>query len=316
MQYPDGDLATWSYDAGGQPYGLGGGGEALVLSSSYRPWGALDRQRLGNGLALDDDYEEAERLWLTRRQVAALDAQGNLVNPLLDLSYDYDLVGNVLAISDTLASEVHGYLYDQRDRLTEWRLNGAVQQGYTYNEIGNITSFAGVTYSYPAPGQGRPHAVTGTSAGGSFSYDNAGYMASRRDRAGAVNWTYTWRENHKLGQISSSATDDVATFLYGPDDERIKKSSGPAGDTYDTYYLFPFYQVENGCLRADIDCDGDVDVLDIQAVAGRWNTIYALFEQDGVAPITVTDITLAAGKWLWTGCGCTPSPWCCGGCAR
>lgn len=42
-------------------------------------------------------------------------------------------------------------------------------------------------------------------------------------------------------------------------------------------------------------------MLDIQAVAGRWNTIYTLFEQDGVAPITVTDITLAAGKWLWTG---------------
>jgi RHS repeat-associated protein len=301
VQYPDNDTVTWSYDAGGQPYGLGGGGEALVLSSSYRPWGALDRQRLGNGLALDDDYEEAERLWLTRRQVAALDAQGNLVNPLLDLSYDYDLVGNVLAISDTLASEVHGYLYDQRDRLTEWRLNGAVQQGYTYNEIGNIASFAGVTYSYPAPGQGRPHAVTGTSAGGSFSYDNAGYMASRRDRAGAVNWTYTWRENHKLGQISSSATDDVATFLYGPDDERIKKSSGPAGDTYDTYYLFPFYQVENGCLRADIDCDGDVDVLDIQKVASRWNTAYPPFEQDGVAPITTVDLTLVAEKWLWTG---------------
>ncbi|MFZ2362731.1 MAG: RHS repeat-associated core domain-containing protein, partial [Anaerolineae bacterium] len=180
-----------------------------------------------------------------------------------------------------------------------------VQQGYTYNEIGNIASFAGVTYSYPAPGQGRPHAVTGTSAGGSFSYDDAGYMESRRDRAGAVTWIYTWWENHKLKQISNSATDDVATFLYGPDDERVKKSSGPAGDTYDSYYLFPFYQVEQGCLRADIDCDGDVDVLDIQAVAGRWNTIYAPFEQNGVAPITVSDITLAAGKWLWEGASST-----------
>lgn len=52
-------------------------------------------------------------------------ARLNLVNPLLDLSYDYDPVGNVLAITDTLTSEVHGYLYDQRDRLTEWRLKTA-----------------------------------------------------------------------------------------------------------------------------------------------------------------------------------------------
>ena len=48
----------------------------------------------------------------------------------------------------------------------------------------------------------RPHALTGTSAGGSFSYNNAAYMTSRRDRTGAVTWTYTWRLNHKLGQTS------------------------------------------------------------------------------------------------------------------
>ena len=301
LQYPDGDTVTWSYDAGGQPYGLGGGGEALVVSSSYRPWGALDRQRLGNGLALDDDYDEGERLWLTRRQVGTLDAQGNLARPLLNLAYDYDRVGNVLAISDTLVSEVHSYVYDHRDRLTEWRLNGALLQGYSYNEIGNITSFAGVAYSYPAAGQGRPHAVTSTTTGGSFSYNLAGYMTSRRDRAGAVSWTYTWWENHKLKQISNSATDDVAAFLYGPDDERVKKSSGPAGDTYDTYYLFPFYQVEKGCLRADVDCDGDVDVMDIQKVASRFNTTYIAYEQDGANPISVTDISLVAEKWLWEG---------------
>lgn len=187
----------------------------------------------------------------------------------LDLACGHDPVGNVLAIGDPLAGEAHSYRYDQRNRLSDWRLNGAVQQGYSYNEIGNITSFAGVSYSYPAPGQPRPHAVIGTANGGSFSYDNAGYMTSRRDRAGAVTWTYIWRENRKLGQISNSATDDVATFLYGPDDERVKKSSGPAGDTYDTYYLFPFYQIEQGCLRANVDCDGDVDVLDIQQVASR-----------------------------------------------
>ena len=223
----------------------------------------------------------------------------------LDLTYDDDLVGNVLAISDILAGEVHSYLYDQRDRLTDWRLNGAAQQQFGYNEIGNIATFAGVTYTYPAPGQPRPHAVTGTANGGSFSYDNAGYMTSRRERTGAPTWTYVWRPNHKLGQISNSATDDVATFLYGPDDERVKKSSGPAGETYDTYYLFPFYQVEKGCLRADVDCDGDVDVLDIQKVAGRWNTTYTAYEQDGTNPISVTDISLVAEKWLWTGASST-----------
>ena len=215
----------------------------------------------------------------------------------------------MLTVVDTAAfggSQTQTFSYDALNRLLSAQVTGGsygtyAQRSYVYNNAGNITSFAGVTYTYPAAGQGRPHALTGTSAGGSFSYNNAGYMASRRDRTGAPTWSYAWRENHKLGQISSSATNDVVTFLYGPDDERVKQSSGPAGDTYDTYYLFPFYQVEQGCFRADVDCDGDVDVLDIQAVAGRWNTTYAPFEQNGAAPITTVDVTLVAEKWLWTG---------------
>jgi hypothetical protein len=48
---------------------------------------------------------------------------------------------------------------------------GIVERACPYNEIGNLTSKGGVTYTYPSPGSARPHAVTGTSNGGSFSYD-------------------------------------------------------------------------------------------------------------------------------------------------
>lgn len=128
---------------------------------------------------------------------------------------------------------------------------------------------------------------------------------------------HAWADNHKLAQISNSATNDVVAFAYGPDDERVKKSIGPSGDTYDTVTVFPFYQIETGCLRADVDCDceaprsecgvgGDVDVMDIQKVAGKFNTTYAAYEQNGVSPITVTDIGLVAEKWLWEGAGAGP----------
>ena len=36
-------------------------------------------------------------------------------------------------------------------------------------------------------------------------------------------------------------------------------------------------------------------------MASRWNTPYAPFEQNGVAPITTVDVTLVAEKWLWEG---------------
>jgi hypothetical protein len=43
---------------------------------------------------------------------------------------------------------------------------------YPHNKIGNLTSKGGVTYTYPAAGNAQPHAVTGASNGGSFSYDD------------------------------------------------------------------------------------------------------------------------------------------------
>ena len=34
-------------------------------------------------------------------------------------------------------------------------------------------------------------------------------------------------------------------------------------------------------------------------VVSQWNTVYAQFEQNGIAPITTADVTLVAEKWLW-----------------
>ena len=48
---------------------------------------------------------------------------------------------------------------------------GTYDESYDYNPIGNLTNKGGVLYTYPTPGSARPHAVSSTSNGGSFSYD-------------------------------------------------------------------------------------------------------------------------------------------------
>jgi len=63
----------------------------------------------------------------------------------------------------------------------------------------------------------------------------------------------------------------------------------------------------SGCFWADIDCDGDVDVVDIQLVAGRWNTRVGDPNYDpkcdvdnegqGDGDIDIVDIQLVAGWW-------------------
>lgn len=193
--------------------------------------------------------------------------------------------------------------YNHRDRLIDWRLDGELAQSFAYDQIGNIESFAGVSYSY---GSAHPHAVSSTSSGGSFGYNTAGYMTSRRDVTGAPTYSYLWWGNHKLRRVTSNAGNDAVWFYYGPDDERVRQlrqTPNASGRNYNTWSVFPFYQVEKGCFRADVDCDGDVDVLDIQKVASRFNTTYTAYEQDGTNPITAVDVTLVAEKWLWEEAG-------------
>ncbi len=57
------------------------------------------------------------------------------------------------------------------------------------------------------------------------------------------------------------------------------------------------------CFYADIDCDDDVDIVDIQFVAGRWNsfaggpTYDRVADIDGDGDIDIVDIQLVSGRW-------------------
>ncbi len=66
-----------------------------------------------------------------------------------------------------------------------------------------------------------------------------------------------------------------------------------------------------GCSPYDVDCDGDVDVLDIMQVASRWgcqqgNACYdARYDLDGNGQIDILDIMQVAAHW-----GCTNADTC------
>jgi RHS repeat-associated protein len=105
---------------------------------------------------------------------------------------------------------------------------------------GNITSQTGVgTYTYPAAGQPRPHAVTsltGTFNGitnPSFVYDANGNMTSR---AGS---TVTWSSYNYPTDINAndaSGAEEVQ-LSYGPDRQRWKQIYTAPGTTENTYYI-------------------------------------------------------------------------------
>jgi hypothetical protein len=60
-----------------------------------------------------------------------------------------------------------------------------------------------------------------------------------------------------------------------------------------------------GAFFADVDGDGDVDIVDIQQVAGRWNCILghdcysSLYDMNSDGRISIADVQIVACYWRW-----------------
>ncbi len=176
---------------------------------------------LGNG-TLQTNYTYYP--WTTVNGVGRL--QRIQTGSLLDLSYRYDAVGNVRAITDTLNSgQVQTFGYDAPDRLISASTtsvgNGQYSESYEYNPIGNITTKAGVSYSYND--SAHKHAVTLLNGVQRYWYDQNGNM-TRRDEWNGSQWvTYnqTWDAENRLASVTVNG--QTTTFVYDGDGQRVKK---------------------------------------------------------------------------------------------
>jgi uncharacterized protein RhaS with RHS repeats len=131
-------------------------------------------------------------------------------------------VGNIKTISDGLISQSFAFNYDYLDRLTSATASAVsgtdsgYNESYAYDVIGNITSKAGVTYSYAATGQPRPHAPTAVGSQ-SYSYDANGNLLSDGTR------TYTWNVDNQPTQITTGSSSEA--YYYSAEGERVGTNS-------------------------------------------------------------------------------------------
>ena len=245
----------------------------LWTANSMNAFGQVTQETLGNGVVTNRTYD-AVTSWLS----AATAGVGGGAT-LLNQSYLEDEDGNIIQRQNNNVGLTESLAYDSDNRLTCTALSSTCTTStLTYDGgvagPGNITSQTGVgTYTYPAAGQSRPHAVsslTGTFNGitnPSFSYDANGNMTSR---AGS---TISWFSNNYPATISASdATgSEEVQFYYGPDRQRWEQIyTGPAG-TEQTYYI-----------------GGLIDLVFTGGVANYRQYIYA-----GAEPVAVYSRTAA-----------------------
>ncbi|MBI3960960.1 MAG: hypothetical protein HY328_19280, partial [Chloroflexi bacterium] len=142
----------------------------------------------GGTFRFDYGYNEADQSLTTRYPGGNAGQQDETV------SYTYNSVGQMSG------GERQRRLREQPSRATAAARPTATGTGpynhtYAYNAIGNLTSYAGNSYTY---GSGKPHAVT-AAYNNSYGYDAVGNQTSRT--IGGVVYTFTYDYENRLTGI-------------------------------------------------------------------------------------------------------------------
>ncbi len=227
MTYPGGEVVSLPWNEQGLPASVSG----IVTATDYNAAGQLTRMDLQGGTQTTYDYSPQT---LRLRQ---LTTSGGLQ----DLTYAYDPVGNVTAITDTVRSEVSAFAYDHLDRLMSATLTGGSSPytaGWSYGPLGNITQRTqdGVPTNYSYGDGAHKHAVT-QAGGTSYSYDANGNMTSRASDV------LGYDAENRLVRVESGSY--VTEYAYDADGSRVTKTV----NGFSTYYVGNWYEVaENGAI--------------------------------------------------------------------
>jgi RHS repeat-associated protein len=125
---------------------------------------------------------------------------------LQDVRHSWDAGGNLSTRQDMLSSETETFSYDFIDRLTG--VSGPYTELFTYNQIGNLLTKTGSSYTYGS--SSHKHAVT-TIGSTSYAYDANGNMTTRGTQ------TITWDVENRPLTVTGGAT-----FVYDGDGNRVK----------------------------------------------------------------------------------------------
>ncbi|MFN8466821.1 MAG: RHS repeat-associated core domain-containing protein [Caldilineaceae bacterium] len=239
-----GEVVSFGYDAIGQLTSVGGAAVQYLSGATCNAQGQpleLVNDSGANGLRRQYGYESnTQRLSVLRA------GKTSPFTDLQELTYGYDNAGNVTRIVDGRnGSQRQCFQYDWLDRLTGAFTGdaecsgysgvgvGAYSHSYGYDAIGNLTSYAGSSYTYGGTND-QPHAVTGA-YGNSYGYDANGNQV-RRTIAG-VEYTLVYDYENRLVQVNQSET-VIASFLYAADGSRVMGTV----DGVTTVYIAGLYE--------------------------------------------------------------------------
>ncbi len=149
-------------------------------------------------------------------------------------SWPYLALGGKIGLG---ASNASGSVFDDFGGGTIPTPPPASSETYGYDTIGNLTTKAGVNYSYPTSGQARPHTPNSV-AGVNRTYDLNGNLT------GGDNRTYSWNYDNKPSSVTGI---DLVQEQYGYDGDTNRVYRTRNGIT--TFYLGQWEETSTGVKK-------------------------------------------------------------------
>jgi RHS repeat-associated protein len=270
LTYPDGEVLSYSYDAGGEVRRAvgrkAGSTYEYVRRLEYNTFGQRAFLELGNGTTTQWAYRDDNRRLLSVKSVLPA---GKLFQ---NLGYTYDAVGNIKTLTNDVpipspsqfggpSSQQYSYddLYQLIDASGSYRYAPNKIRKYTvslsYDAIHNIVSKtqtdtveqpSGVstvqkpttydwTYTYDGP---RPHAATHI-GDRIFTYGPGGNQLGWTDDRNGTHRTVVWDDENRVQGVIDNGHE--MTYKYNEAGERSSKR-GPQGETT---YVNQYFTIRN-----------------------------------------------------------------------
>lgn len=271
LTYPDNEKVLYHYGGDGFVNSVRiHKGSILVKDAMYDALGALRSCTFGNELETQYEYDTLSKSNQLLKRIATgffadppskvpavpFDPTKKTVGPdsaipvmpemlLQNLSYSYDLKGNIICRKDGMDDKhSEDYYYDAFDRLTQVKRNN-LKYKYEYDGLGNLTKMGGDVHEYKKGGWAGPHAVTkvipanagSSSPGIRYTYDGNGNRIQMVDEKNKkTKYVYDY-ENHLV------SVNQKQTFTYDGSGVRVKSKFGKQDSTLTP---FPFYEIVKG----------------------------------------------------------------------
>lgn len=213
--YPNGYAVKNLYDNLGnlEKVTNNNGSKILWKLSQVNSRGAITSYLLGNGISVNKQYD-AQTGYLTRIQNGGL----------IDNSYKFDALGNLVERSDLLRKKVEKFEYDNLNRLIKTNHGSTLAETIGYDTSGNILTKSSVgNFAY----------ISGTNRIDKITVN--GYSPVVWDE---ISYT-SFQKVSKIKQGSNSVE-----ILYGVDQERSKLIQKKGNETKEIYYVGKLYEEE------------------------------------------------------------------------